>query len=184
MGRIASNRISPKTHSIEISNISYASHVPTGKRKVTSHSYLTILIIPQWMLQKFCEFSPDYAGNLRNLSDPLNLRLSERIIQFPFAQPIVDDKTEEELSRIAERRKEQGRKLQEIAAKARQEKVCALLTIFKSCSNQVKLDQKENDLQYMLTLKDRRESESKREWAVSRALNTLCEIPLTIYRKR
>lgn len=75
------------------------------------------------MLQTFCEFSPDYPLNLRNLKDPLNLRLSERIIQFPFAQPIVDDKTEEEVARLAEKRKEQGRKLQEIAARSRQEKV-------------------------------------------------------------
>lgn len=75
------------------------------------------------MLQTFCEFSPDYPSNLRNMKDPLNIRLSERIIQFPFAQPIIDDKTEEEVARLAEKRKEQGRKLQEIAARSRQEKV-------------------------------------------------------------
>ena len=36
---------------------------------------------------------------------------------------MAEDKTEEELTRISEKRKEQGRKLQEIAAKSRVEKV-------------------------------------------------------------
>ena len=75
------------------------------------------------MLQTFCEFSPDYQSKLRLLKDPLNLHLFERVIQFPFAQPVAEEKTEEDLARIAEKRKEQGRKLQEIAARSRQEKV-------------------------------------------------------------
>jgi actin-related protein 5 len=75
------------------------------------------------MLQNFCEFSPDYQSQLRLLKDPLNLHMSERVIQFPFALPVADEKTEEELARIAEKRKEQGRKLQEMAARSRQEKV-------------------------------------------------------------
>lgn len=78
----------------------------------------------QWMLQNFCEFSIDYPGLLRRLKDPLSMRASERILQFPFTLPTIEEKTEEELARIAERKREQGRKLQEIAAKARQEKVC------------------------------------------------------------
>ena len=76
-----------------------------------------------WMLQNYCEFSPDYTALLRKLKDPLSLRATERIIQFPYTLPATEEKTEEELARIAERRKEQGRKLQEIAAKSRQEKV-------------------------------------------------------------
>ena len=77
-----------------------------------------------WMLQNYCEFSPDYTSLLRRLKDPLSLRAAERIIQFPYTLPATEEKTEEELARIAERKKEQGRKLQEIAAKSRQEKVC------------------------------------------------------------
>ncbi|RDX51426.1 actin-like ATPase domain-containing protein [Lentinus brumalis] len=102
-----------------------------------------------WMLQNYCEFSPDYTALLRKLKDPLNLRASERIIQFPYTLPVTEEKTEEELARIAERKKEQGRKLQELAAKSRMEK----------------LVQKENDLAHMLSLRERREEESKREWA-------------------
>ena len=75
------------------------------------------------MLHNFCEFAADYPLLLRTFRDPLKIRESDRIIQFPFSIPIVEEKTEEELARIAERRKEQGRKLQEMAAKTRSEKV-------------------------------------------------------------
>ena len=75
------------------------------------------------MLQNFCEFATDYPALLRELKDPLKMRASERIIQFPFSAPVTEEKTEEELAKIAERRKEQGRKLQELAAKSRLEKV-------------------------------------------------------------
>ena len=77
------------------------------------------------MLQNFCEFSDDYPVLLRSLSDPLTLTRSGKIVQFPFSQPAVDEKTEEEQTRLAERRKEQGKRLQEMAAKARMEKVSA-----------------------------------------------------------
>ena len=75
------------------------------------------------MLQNFCEFATDYTALLRTLKDPLKMREAERIIQFPFTLPVAEEKTEEELARIAERKKEQGRKLQEIAARTRMEKV-------------------------------------------------------------
>ena len=48
------------------------------------------------MLQNFCEFSPDYTALLRRLKDPLNMRASERIIQFPYTVPVTEEKTEEE----------------------------------------------------------------------------------------
>lgn len=76
------------------------------------------------MLHNFCEVATDFPAHLRELKDPLKLRASEAVIQFPFILPVTEEKTEEELSRIAEKRKEQGRKLQEMAAKTREEKVC------------------------------------------------------------
>ncbi|KAF5377282.1 hypothetical protein D9615_006449 [Tricholomella constricta] len=103
-----------------------------------------------WMLHNFCEFATDYTSTLRTLKDPLRMRSVERIVQFPFVLPIYEEKTEEELSRLAEKRKEQGRKLQELAAKTRMEK----------------LVQKENDLRYLLDLRERREDVSKREWMI------------------
>ena len=44
-------------------------------------------------------------------------------MQFPFTLPVTEEKTEEELAKMAEKRKEQGKKLQEMAAKMRVEKV-------------------------------------------------------------
>ena len=74
------------------------------------------------MLQTFCEVAPDYTALLRRLRDPAALRAAERIIQFPFAIPVADEKSAEEVARAQEKRREQGRKLQEIAAKARLDK--------------------------------------------------------------
>ncbi|KAH8981543.1 chromatin remodeling complex subunit [Lactarius akahatsu] len=101
-----------------------------------------------WMLHTFCEMSPDYTPLLRRLRDPRQLRAVERIVQFPFVLPVVDERTEEELARAAEKRREQGKKLQEMATKARIEK----------------LVQKESDLQYLTNLKERRAEETRREW--------------------
>jgi len=67
--------------------------------------------------------SPDYAALLRSLRDPLQLRAVERIVQFPFVLPATDERTEEEIARTAEKRREQGKKLQEMAAKSRLDKV-------------------------------------------------------------
>lgn len=75
------------------------------------------------MLHNLCEFATDYGALVRELTDPLKLRASERIVQFPFTAPVENEKTEEELVKIAERRKEQGKKLQEMAANKRVEKV-------------------------------------------------------------
>lgn len=85
------------------------------------------------MLQNLCEISTDYPALLRQLKDPLKLRASEQVIQFPFALPVVEEKTEEELARITEKRREQGRKLQEMAAKTRMEKVRTPLIITALC---------------------------------------------------
>ena len=112
-----------------------------------SHRLTTL----QWMYQNFCLLSPDFPAHLRRLQDPLQLRTSEVIVQFPFVLPVIEEKTEEELARIAEKRREQGRKLQEMAAKTRMEK----------------LAQKETDLQYLTELKESKGSDGKREWTVS-----------------
>jgi actin-related protein 5 len=105
----------------------------------------------QWMLHNFCEFAPDYLALLRSLASPQALREVDRIVQFPFALQVQEEKTPEELERIAERRREQGRKLQEMAAKMRTEKLL----------------QKETDLQYLVNLRDGKADDTKREWMVS-----------------
>jgi len=106
------------------------------------------------MLKKLCSFAPDYLACVRSLKNPNSLRASEFIVQFPFAAQVQEEKTEEELARIAEKRKEQGEKLQEMAAKNRAEK----------------LKQKESDLQYLTAMRKGKGSDSKREWTVRRFL--------------
>jgi actin-related protein 5 len=78
------------------------------------------------MLHNFCEFAIDYPALLRTMKHPSQLRASERVVQFPFALPAIEEKTEGELTRIAEKKREQGRKLLELAAKTRMEKVIAI----------------------------------------------------------
>ncbi|KAI0641198.1 actin-like protein Arp5p [Trametes meyenii] len=141
--------------------MSHAKRIPWGAMQATDYlqklvqlkyptfpSRLTT-VQSNWMLQNFCEFATDYTALLRRLKDPLQMRGADRIIQFPYTLPATEEKTEEELARIAERRKEQGRKLQELAAKSRMEKLL----------------QKENDLAHLLSVRERREEETKREWA-------------------
>ncbi|TCD67456.1 Actin- protein 5 [Steccherinum ochraceum] len=140
--------------------MSHAKRIPWGATQATEYLLkLTQLKYPtfpsrvtttqtNWVLQNFCEFATDYPSLLRSLKDPIKMRAAEVIIQFPFAVPVVEEKTEEELARITERKKEQGRKLQEMAAKSRQEK----------------LTQRENELQHLLELREKREVESKKDW--------------------
>ncbi|EIW86258.1 chromatin remodeling complex subunit [Coniophora puteana RWD-64-598 SS2] len=139
--------------------LSHAKRIPWGAQQATDYLLKTTqLKYPNfptrvtpaqssWMMQNFCEFAPDYLEQIRRLRQPDALRAGARIIQFPFALPVVEEKTEEELARVAERRREQGKKLQEIAAKNRQEK----------------LEAKERDRDFMLKLKEDR-PDTKREW--------------------
>ncbi|TFY57542.1 hypothetical protein EVJ58_g6958 [Rhodofomes roseus] len=141
--------------------MSHAKRIPWGANQATDYLYKLIQlkyptfpsrITPvhtNWMLRNFCGFATDYPALLRQMKDPLNLRASDRIIQYPYILPVVEEKTEEELAEIAERKREQGRRLQMIAAKARLEK----------------LGQKEDGLQHMLSLRERRAEESKEDWA-------------------
>jgi actin-related protein 5 len=87
------------------------------------NAYLIQFYFIQWMLQNFCEFSTDYTSLLRRLKDPLELKASEKIIQFPFVINVQEEKSDAELARLAERRREQGKKLQEMQVKMRAEKV-------------------------------------------------------------
>lgn len=65
----------------------------------------------------------DYLGELASFEDPEIFKQKDRVIQFPFVAPVVEEKSEEEQAKLTAKRKEQGRRLQEQAAKARLEKV-------------------------------------------------------------
>lgn len=140
--------------------LSHAKRIPWGSAQASEYllklvqlkypTFPTRVTMSQanWMFRTFCSFSSDYTSLLRGLKDPLQLKAIDRIIQFPFAAPVTEDKTEEELARIAERRREQGKKLQEIAAEKRREK----------------LEQKEATLQDLVELKSKKESMSRRDY--------------------
>lgn len=75
----------------------------------------------------------DYLEELASYEDPEVFKTKDKVIQFPFVAPVVEEKTEEEQARLAAKRKEQGRRLQEQAAKARLEKVKGYLSCFPIC---------------------------------------------------
>ncbi|KAJ7232861.1 actin-like protein Arp5p [Mycena haematopus] len=102
----------------------------------------------QWILHNFCEFSPDYVGLLRSLASPQALRQADRIIQFPFALQVQEEKDSGGARTNCRASQEQGRKLQEMAAKMRTEKLL----------------QKETDLQHLLNLREGKVDDTKREW--------------------
>ncbi|KAG8730833.1 Nuclear actin-protein involved in chromatin remodeling, partial [Ceratobasidium sp. 428] len=111
---------------------------PNFPAKVTKEQCTTVL-------HTLCEVAPDYNEKLRGLSNPEQMLAADRIVQFPFVSPSETEKTEEELARLAEKRKEAGRRLQEMAAQKRLEK----------------LIQKENDLDDLQALREWKNKEKK-----------------------
>ncbi|RKF62623.1 Actin-like protein arp5 [Erysiphe neolycopersici] len=99
------------------------------------------------MFQDHCYLSKDYDEELANYLDWNYLEQNDRVIQFPYTEEVVIQKTQEELDRIAEKRKENGRRLQEQAAKMRLEK----------------LMRKEQELDYYRSVQERLNGETKKE---------------------
>lgn len=75
-------------------------------------------------IKKFCYLSKDFNTEMSTFLDWSGLE-EERdvVIQYPFTEQVVVEKSAEDLARIAERKKESGRRLQEQAAKMRLEKL-------------------------------------------------------------
>lgn len=77
----------------------------------------------QALLREHCYYSLDYSEDIQRASDLQNLVDFDRIIQFPF-KPLEDNqKPDEVLLRMQERKREQGRRLQAQAQAQRLEKV-------------------------------------------------------------
>jgi actin-related protein 5 len=75
-------------------------------------------------IKQYCHVSQDYTTELASYLDWTGLeQFRDIIIQYPFTEHVVVEKSAEELARIAERKKESGRRLQEQAAKMRLEKL-------------------------------------------------------------
>lgn len=91
--------------------------------------------------------SQDFDNELKGYLDGNGLEDRDIVIQYPFTEEVIVQKSEEELARIAERKKESGRRLQQQAAKMRLEK----------------LMKKEQDLEYYKDLQRRITDQTKKE---------------------
>jgi actin-related protein 5 len=75
-------------------------------------------------VKQYCYLATDYPAELGNYLDWAGLEETrDIIIQYPFTEQVIVEKSPEELAKIAERKKESGRRLQEQAAKMRLEKL-------------------------------------------------------------
>ena len=101
----------------------------------------------QHMVREHCYVSQNFDKEMRSFLDWTGLEQRDHVIQYPFTEQIVVEKSQEELARIAERKREGGRRLQEQAAKMRLEK----------------LVQKEQELEYYKDLQQRLVGQTKKE---------------------
>lgn len=101
----------------------------------------------QELVREHCYISQDYGNEMFHYLDWTGLEERDHLTQYPFTEHVVVEKTEEELAKIAERKKESGRRLQEQAAKMRLDK----------------LVRKEQELEYYKDLQQRVSEATKKE---------------------
>lgn len=99
------------------------------------------------LVKEHCYVSRDFDGELSKYLDWSGLEDRDHVIQYPYTEEVIVQKSEEELAKAAEKRKESGRRLQEQAAKMRLEK----------------LVRKEQELDYYRDLQGKLATESKKE---------------------
>ncbi|KAI5917717.1 putative chromatin remodeling complex subunit [Camillea tinctor] len=99
------------------------------------------------MLRDHCYVSKSYDDELRSYLDWTGLEDRDIVIQYPYTEEVIIQKSEEELARIAERKKESGRRLQEQAAKMRLDK----------------LMRKEQELEYFKKLQEKINDANKKD---------------------
>ncbi|KAF1812918.1 actin-like ATPase domain-containing protein [Eremomyces bilateralis CBS 781.70] len=75
------------------------------------------------LVREHSRVSTNFDDEITAFLDWTGLEDRDRIVQHPYTEQVVVQKTEEELARAAEKRKESGRRLQEQAAKMRLEKL-------------------------------------------------------------
>ena len=101
----------------------------------------------QEFVREHCYVSQNFDDEIRRYLEWTGLEDRDHVLQYPYTEHVVAEKTEEELSKIAERKKESGRRLQEQAAKMRLDK----------------LVRKEQELEYFKDLQRRLEGATKKE---------------------
>ena len=119
------------------------------------------------MLKDHCYVSKAYDEELRTYLDWTGLEDRDVVIQYPYTEEVVVQKSEEELARIAERKKESGRRLQEQAAKMRLEKLMRKeqeLEYYKKLQGKIN-DANKKDTKRLLDAEDMKD-EAHLEWAI------------------
>jgi actin-related protein 5 len=101
----------------------------------------------EYMVREHCYVAQDYQSEISKYLDWTGLEDRDHVIQYPYTEEVVVQKSVEELAKAAEKRKESGRRLQEQAAKMRLEK----------------LMRKEQELDYYRDLQSRLGTETKKE---------------------
>ena len=99
------------------------------------------------MVREHCYVSQDFDQEISTFLDWAGLEERDHIIQYPYTEHVIAEKSEEELARIAERKRQGGIRLQEQAAKMRLEK----------------LVRKEQELEYFKDLQKRLVGQTKKE---------------------
>ncbi len=138
---------------------------PTFPGKMTTEQMETYI-------KHYSYLSPDYATELSTYLDWSGLEEDRDIlIQYPFTEQVVIEKSAEDLARITERKKESGRRLQEQAAKMRLEK------LIKKERDLERYQKMHNDYMNSPTKKEQRrildEQELKDEAALERIIKDL-----------
>lgn len=99
------------------------------------------------LVKDHCYVSQDYARETTKMLEWSGLEDRDRIVQLPFQEKEVVQKTEEEIRRAEEKRREGGRRLAEQAAKMRLEK----------------LKRKEQELEYFKQLQEQIQESTKKD---------------------
>ncbi|KAK7956109.1 putative ARP5-Actin-related protein [Apiospora aurea] len=122
------------------------------------------------MLKDHGYVSKEFDDEIRSYLDWTGLEDRDIVTQYPFTEEVIVQKSEEELARIAERKKESGRRLQEQAAKMRLEKLMRKeqeLEYYKKLQEKI-ADSNKKDTKRLLDAED-----MKDEAALERAIKEL-----------
>ncbi|CAO3597799.1 unnamed protein product [Absidia cylindrospora] len=91
---------------------------PTFPAKMTS-------VQAQQLVHDHAYIAQDYQQTLRDIENRDTFADIDRLIQFPFTAPVIEEKSQEDLARQAAKKEENSRRLREAAAKSRLEKLVA-----------------------------------------------------------
>ncbi|EPX70493.1 actin-like protein Arp5 [Schizosaccharomyces octosporus yFS286] len=89
------------------------------------YPFFPIKMLPsqaQSLMHNYCHISSDYNAEIAHALDKDVLSREDVVLQFPYAEAVAQEKSQEELEQIAERKRESGRRLQAQAAIKRKEK--------------------------------------------------------------